>query len=314
MILLTGGSGFIGSNLLEKLNKIGRTDVIVVDNINSKEKSNNLSGLNYSYNINKNYLWKWIQENQPELSLIIHLGACTDTTELDKKYLKNNNIDYSKRLFEIAVKSNIPFIYASSAATYGDGSNGFSDKHSKLNNLEPLNEYGRSKHYFDRWLIIQKNKPKHWVGLKFFNVYGPNEKHKKDMASAVFKFIKKAKKNNLIKIFEGSHGYSKGEQKRDFIFVDDVIEIIMWFSFSKIKNGIYNVGTGNTTTFNNIAKCISRIKKDVNIIHIDFPNHLYDIYQAYTKADIKKLKSSGFKHNFISIDRGIKKMIEIYFD
>ena len=314
MILLTGGSGFIGSNLLSKLNKKGRTDVIVVDNINSREKSGNLTGLNYSYNINKNNLWSWIKDNQPKLSLIIHLGACTDTTELDKKYLKNNNFEYSKRLFKIAKRENIPFIYASSAATYGDGSNGFSDEHSKLKDLVPLNEYGRSKHNFDKWLILQKEKPNRWVGLKFFNVYGPNEKHKKNMASAVFKFVNQAKKNNLIKIFKGSHGYSKGEQERDFIFVDDVIEIIMWFSFSNIKNGIYNVGTGATTTFNNIAKCISKIKKDVNIMHIDFPNNLYDIYQAYTKANINKLKKSGFKHNFISIDQGIKKMIEIYFE
>jgi len=314
MILLTGGSGFIGSNLLSELNKAGINDAIIVDNINSIEKSANLNGLNYSFSINKYNFWSWIVREQPKISLIIHLGACTDTTELNKQYLKENNIEYSKRLFKIATIENIPFIYASSAATYGSGINSFSDLHSKLNKLEPLSEYGRSKHAFDKWLLTQKEKPSYWIGLKFFNVYGPNEEHKKNMASAVFKFIDQARQDSLIKIFKGSHGYNNGEQERDFIFVDDVIKVIMWFSFNKGKNGIYNVGTGTTTTFNRIAKCITKEKKDVSILYIDFPNHLYDMYQAYTKADIKKLQNSGYKDNFISIDQGIKKMIEIYFD
>ena len=312
MILLTGGAGFIGSNTLLALNKCSRKDIIVVDNINSKEKSNNIKGLDYLFNINKNDLWSWLNSNKPKLSLIIHLGACTDTTENDKKYLKKNNLEYSINLFKIAQKEDIPFIYASSAATYGNGKNGFSDDHNWLDELEPLNEYGRSKHLFDKWLINQKQKPENWAGLKFFNVYGPNETHKGNMASAVYKFVNQSKENKIIKLFKGSHGYEDGEQERDFIYVKDVVDIILWFSFSNPKNGIYNVGSGKTTTFNAIANHLSKIVKGAKKVYIDFPTGLLDIYQAYTKAEINKLRQSGFKKDFISIENGLSKMIKAY--
>tara|TARA_B100000519_G_scaffold119946_1_gene103533 strand:+ start:256 stop:1197 length:942 start_codon:yes stop_codon:yes gene_type:complete len=312
MILLTGGAGFIGSNTLLALNKCSRKDIIVVDNINSKEKSNNIKGLDYLFNINKNDLWSWLNSNKPKLSLIIHLGACTDTTENDKKYLKKNNLEYSINLFKIAQKEDIPFIYASSAATYGNGQNGFSDDHNWLDELEPLNEYGRSKHFFDKWLINQKQKPENWAGLKFFNVYGPNETHKGNMASAVYKFVNQSKENKIIKLFKGSHGYEDGEQERDFIYVKDVVDIILWFSFSNPKNGIYNVGSGKTTTFNAIANHLSKIVKGAKKVYIDFPTGLLDIYQAYTKAEINKLRQSGFKKDFISIENGLSKMIKAY--
>lgn len=291
MIILTGGAGFIGTNILRELNTRGKEDILVVDNIGKTRKWVNLRGCHFRQYINKQDLWEWLDVNSDvDIEAIIHMGACSDTSEKDFDYLIRNNTNYSQKLWDIAVEKQCTFIYASSAATYGDGSLGFSDKLEKADDLIPVNAYGMSKHLFDLWALHQTNQPPQWIGLKYFNVYGPYESHKGDMASVVYHGFNQIQETGKMRLFK-SHdaNYKHGEQKRDFIFVNDVVKFTLLLMDETAKSGLYNIGTGVARTFDELAKALFRtMEKTVNIEYFDMPSSIRKHYQYFTMADMRK--------------------------
>ena len=301
--ILTGGAGFIGSNILKMLNDSGLDDVVIVDNIASTDKWKNLVGKKYAEYIHKN---EFLQKPQPkDISHIIHIGACSSTTEKDFDYLYKNNFEYTKKLWQFCAEKEINFIYASSAATYGNGENGFSDT-CDLNTLQPLNGYGYSKHIFDLWAEKQTKKPKQYVGLKFFNVYGPNEYHKGTMASVIYHGYKQIKETGKMKLFK-SHNpkYADGGQLRDFVYVKDVCNVVKFFIENPDKNGLFNVGTGKAESFETLGLSIFKaLDIPANIEYIDMPEHLRAKYQYFTEANIDKLRGIGYNEPFHSLEDG----------
>lgn len=315
MILLTGAAGFIGSCMLSFLNQKGNNDIIIVDDFSKKEKENNWKNKNYTKIIDRNELFNYLNQETTDIEYIIHLGARTDTTEKKWAIFEELNIEYSKSLFLFATKNNIPFIYASSAATYGNGELGFKDSHDIINHLIPLNPYGKSKNDFDRWILTQKNKPNKWYGFKFFNVYGPNEYHKGRMASVILHTFRQIKSTNKMKLFRSHHvDFKNGEQKRDFIYVKDLIQILYLFTQHKIENGIYNLGTGKARTFLDLANNVFdslKIKSDISFI--DTPIDIRNNYQYFTEADSNKLSSALENHmTFHSLEEGVKDYVQNY--
>lgn len=272
-IVVTGGAGFIGSCIITSLNDNQYEDIIIVDDISTTEKWKNINGKKYITYINKTVFWDRIKEFK-DITHVIHMGACSSTTETNFDYLWDNNVEFSKKLFLFCIEHEISFIYASSAATYGNGSMGFSDR--SIESLKPLNRYGYSKHVFDLWVEKQSKKPKQCVGLKFFNVYGPNEYHKNGMFSMVYQGYKQIVANGEIKLFKsGCSDISDGEQKRDFIYVKDICKLIIWLMQNEEISGLYNVGTGVARSFNDLAKSIfSALQKDSKIVYIDMPSEL----------------------------------------
>ncbi|MBN1871633.1 MAG: ADP-glyceromanno-heptose 6-epimerase [Candidatus Omnitrophica bacterium] len=312
MIVLTGGAGFIGSCLLRRLNDDGISDIIVVDSRLNKEKEKNLSGKKFDSFIGKERFLSTIQSNRlgKKVDTIFHLGACTSTLVMDEDYLKKNNVDYSKELAKYSLAHDIRFIYASSGATYGDGTKGFSDDDKDTIKLKPLNPYGYSKHLFDLWLI-KKGLTDKVAGLKYFNVFGPNEYHKKEMRSVVAKSFYSIVKDKKMKLFRsGTAQYADGEQKRDFIYVKDAVSITYFFFKNREKCGIYNVGTGRARTWNDLAKSIfSALDFSPVIEYIDMPESLKDKYQYFTEADITKLRGSGYRENFYELEDAVKEYV-----
>ncbi len=303
-IAVTGGAGFIGANLVLKLKEIGKTDIVVVDHIFPSNKKN-LSLLENVKYFDKDEFINIVQQNKlPQISTIIHLGARTDTAETDENFLKKNNTEYSKILYTYSVKNKIPFIYASSASTYGDGKLGYDDS---TRNLNPLNAYGKSKYVFDEWVLNSAEKPPQWAGLKFFNVFGPYESHKGQMASVAyhgFNEIKEYGKINLFKSYKKE--FRNGEQKRDFIYIKDVVDIILFFLDHPNLSGIYNVGTGQARTFYDLATSLfSALNKTPVIKFIDMPEELKEKYQYFTEAKIAKLRSAGYKQKFYPIEHAV---------
>ncbi|MEC7840433.1 MAG: ADP-glyceromanno-heptose 6-epimerase [Chlamydiota bacterium] len=291
LIIVTGGAGFIGSNVIKLLNDRGEFNIIVVDELGSSEKWKNLVGKRFIHLLEKDQLFDWLSGRHSEIRAFIHLGACSDTTEMDAAYLLKNNYQYSKELAEYAIKHGHRFIYASSAATYGDGSCGFMDDHDQLQDLQPLNMYGYSKHLFDLWL---KNEGllDQVVGLKYFNVYGPNECHKGRMASVVQKFVPIAQAEGVIKLFKSSEPdkYMDGGQLRDFIYVKDAARMTVDFLDNE-ASGIYNIGRGIPTQWNELANAIfNSLNKPSRIEYFPMPKDLIKAYQNYTCADINKVK------------------------
>jgi len=309
-IILTGGAGFIGSCLLKYLNEKGIKDILIVDNLN-EEKAKNIKDRKYCCYYQKEEFILKIEEKKIDknFDFIIHLGACTNTREKNVEYIIKNNFIYSKKLALFSLENDIPFIYASSASTYGKEEN-FSDDENIIENLVPTNLYGLSKHIFDLWVVNNKLNEK-FVGLKFFNVYGPNEEHKKDMRSIISKGYRQIKETGSIKLFKSyKKEYRDGEQKRDFIYVFDVCDVIWFFIENKNKCGIYNVGTGKAISFNEIAKLLFKymgIKEKIE--YIDMPEDVKNHYQYFTQANIEKLKNTGYKKNFTDIEEGIKEYI-----
>lgn len=312
MIILTGGAGFIGSCFLQKLNSNNITNIIIVDNLGSSEKWKNLVGKKFIDFIHKDNFLEKINNNHfgNNIQVIFHFGACTDTTERNADYMLYNNYTYSKELAKYAIKNNIRFIYSSSAATYGNGENGYKD--TDFYNLRPLNIYGYSKHLFDLW-VLENNYDNYFTGLKFFNVFGPNEYHKKDMASMVYKSYKQVLENNKIMLFKSNHkDYQDGEQKRDFIYVKDVVEVI-WNIYNSNIMGIYNLGTGQASTWNQLAYAVfNSLGKEANIEYVDMPENLAEQYQNFTQADMKRLKGKNVLPSFYSLNEAIEDYIKNY--
>ncbi|MCD6407422.1 ADP-glyceromanno-heptose 6-epimerase [bacterium] len=310
-IILTGGAGFIGSCFLWKLNKEGIEDIFVVDHLNER-KEKNLKNKKFSDYFEKGEFLRLIEKDKIErVDAVIHLGACTSTVETNAEYIIENNYIYSKILAEWCLRNNIRFIYASSAATYGDGENGFSDEDEITLKLKPLNLYGISKHLFDLWVVSNKLTGK-FVGLKFFNVYGPNEYHKGEMRSIVAKAYDEIVKTGKIKLFKSYRKNIKdGEQKRDFISVFDVINVIFFFMKNPTVSGIFNVGTGKARSFNEVANIIfSILGKTPLIEYVEMPERIKRQYQYFTEARVEKLRKAGYTENFSSLEEGIKSYIE----
>jgi ADP-L-glycero-D-manno-heptose 6-epimerase len=306
-IIITGAAGFIGSCLVEKLNEEGLTDLILVDDFTKIEKKGNLKGKIFSAKIERTDFFNWLNENNKEIDFIFHIGARTDTTEFDKSIFDELNVNYSKKIWGISSEYKIPLVYASSAATYGLGEYGYEDNHEVVSKLKPLNPYGDSKNDFDKWALEQQNQPPFWAGLKFFNVYGPNEYHKGRMASVIFHAFHQISVNNRMKLFR-SHNpkYKDGGQLRDFIYVKDLINVCFFLLKSQPESGIYNLGSGTARTFNDLAiSTFNALNKAIEIDFIDTPLDIRDKYQYFTEANMSKLKNSGYQDEFYSLEEGV---------
>jgi ADP-L-glycero-D-manno-heptose 6-epimerase len=316
MIILTGGAGFIGSAMLWELNRNGEEEVIVVDDLGSTStnKWRNLSGLRFSDFIQKDLFPDLLDRNAIEgISAIIHMGANSSTTETDADHLLVNNFGYSKKIASYCMAHNVRLIYASSAATYGDGSNGYSDSIATFNSLRPLNMYGYSKQMFDCW-ALKNGILNHAAGLKFFNVYGPNEYHKDDMSSVVFKAYHQIREKGSVKLFQSHRpDFRDGEQLRDFVYVRDCTRIMAWLLENPSATGVYNVGTGEARSFRDLATAtFSALGIQPVIDYTPMPETLRDKYQYYTCADISQLRMAGFNEAFTSLEDGIKEYVQHY--
>lgn len=311
MIILTGARGFIGSVLLKKLNNEGYENIILVDELENSAKDYTLKNLKYKELIDRALFLDWLKKNKEKIEVIFHLGARTDTTETDKSIFDELNLNYSKTLFEYCTEHKIPFIYASSAATYGDGAFGYNDEQS-IHNLQPLNEYGWSKQNFDLWVNEQSKKPPFWAGMKFFNVYGPHENHKGRMASVVYHAYHQIKKTGKMKLFQSHHSnFKDGEQQRDFIFVEDVVNICLFLFKNKVESGIYNVGSGQARTFLDLVKAVfHNLDIQPKIEFIPTPEDIRDKYQYFTEASMSKLRNQGFQKEFHTLEKGVEKYID----
>ena len=314
MIAVTGAAGFIGSCMVRKLNDEGLSNILIVDEFSHEEKNRNLEGKKYLEKVHRNDFPGWLWEKHYFVDAIFHLGARTDTTEKDWGIFQELNLDYSKALWELCAKHNIPLIYASSAATYGLGEHGYDDRHDIVGQLHPLNPYGESKNRFDEWALKQAAQPPHWYGLKFFNVYGPNEYHKGRMASVIFHTARQIKATGGMKLFRSHRkDYEDGQQSRDFVYIKDVIDILFWLFRKQPANGLYNLGTGKARTFYDLAAATFRaMGREPNISFIDTPEDIRDTYQYFTEANMNKLREVGYEKDFYSLEEGIEDYVKGY--
>jgi len=329
-IVITGAAGFIGSCLVSFLNEAGYENLILVDDFSKHEKDVNLEGEAFSKKIEREEFFDWLEKENPEIYFFYHIGARTDTTEFDYSVHEHLNVEYSKKVWHYCAQKNVPLVYASSAATYGSGELGYKDDESIIEKLRPLNPYGISKNEFDKWALrqaqddtlrqAQGESPPKWAGLKFFNVYGPNEYHKGRMASVIFHSYNQIKKNGFVKLFK-SHKkeFKDGEQLRDFIYVKDVLKICFWFLECWQKDpqtfisGIYNVGTGKARSFNDLVNAtFSALDKRTQIEYIDMPEDIRETYQYFTEADMDKIHAAGYSQPFYSLEDGIKDYVISY--
>ena len=314
MIVITGAAGFIGSVLVKKMNLEGRKDLIVVDDFSREEKNKNLESKKFIQPIHRDDFFEWLDNHHNEVNFVLHIGARTDTTEFNKEIFDVLNLNYSKQTWFRCTEYKIPLIYASSAATYGLGEYGYKDDHEIVGKLKPLNPYGESKNDFDKWVLEQTMEPPFWAGLKFFNVYGPNEYHKGRMASVIQHAYKQVKENGKVKLFR-SHNpeFKDGEQLRDFIYVKDVVDVIYFLMTNKPDSGLYNLGTGKARTFYDLASATFKALHLKPIIEfIDTPEDIRDKYQYYTEADMGKLFAADYDKPFYSLEKGIDDYVKNY--
>ena len=314
MIVVTGAAGFIGSCLVTRLNADNFNDIVVVDNFTVAKKEPNLQGKKIREYVDRMAFFDWLDQNYEEVEFIFHLGARTDTTEYNKDVLNLLNLDYSKKVWLACCEYQIPLVYASSAATYGSGTLGYDDDENIIPLLRPLNPYGESKNEFDKWALTQTAKPFFWAGLKFFNVYGPNEYHKGRMASVVQHAFRQISDNGRLTLFR-SHNpdYADGEQKRDFIYIKDVVEVCYFLMHHRQNSGIYNLGTGEARTFLALAfATFSAMGQEANIDFRDTPADIRDTYQYFTQASMEKLRHIGFTRPFYTLEEGITDYVQQY--
>lgn len=318
VILVTGAAGFIGSCMVGYLNRKGFHNIIIVDKFDEESKRHNYEDKKIITRVEREELFDWLKEHPMHIDFVFHLGARTDTTEFDYSILEKLNVDYSQHIWNYCSEKNIPLVYASSAATYGDGELGYKDDHDLPFKLNPLNPYGRSKNEFDKWALKEKKQPPNWYGLKFFNVYGPNEYHKERMASVIFHSFNQIRSTGMVKLFR-SHKpeYNDGEQLRDFVYVKDVVGICFWL-MSRVNetagippSGLYNLGTGKARTFKDLVAAIFKnLGKEPVIEFIDTPMDIRDKYQYFTEADMSKIRKAGYKEEFYSLEKGIETYVK----
>jgi len=314
MIVVTGAAGFIGSCLVSRLNQDGYSDVVIVDDFSHPEKQKNLSGKKFSQEIHRDVFPDWLIKNSKDVKFVFHIGARTDTTEFDVEIFDRLNVHYSQALWNICSDAGIPFVYASSAATYGEGEFGYNDDHSIFPKLQPLNPYGWSKQQFDLWALRQDKQPPFWAGLKFFNVYGPNEFHKARMASVIFHAFNQINKSGEVKLFRSHRPeYKDGWQLRDFVYVKDVVEVCLYLMNNKVESSIFNLGTGKARSFYDLADATFKaLNKETKIQFIDIPADIRDKYQYFTEANMQKLINTGYTRPFTSLEEGVADYVKNY--
>lgn len=308
VIMVTGAAGFIGSCMTGFLNRKGYHNIIIVDDFDKENKKPNYEDKKICARVDRDELFEWLNRYRMQINFVFHLGARTDTAEFDYSVLEKLNVDYSKKIWNYCTEKNIPLVYASSAATYGSGELGYKDDHELPGKLNPLNPYGKSKNEFDKWALTQKEKPPFRAGLKFFNVYGPNEYHKGRMASVIFHAFNQIQSTGKVKLFK-SHKkeYRDGEQLRDFVYVKDVVDICFWLMNERPLSGLYNLGTGKARTFKDLVTAIFKtLGKEPVIEYIDTPADIRDKYQYFTEADMSKLRKAGYKEKFYSLEEGVE--------
>lgn len=314
MIVVTGAAGFISSCLVSALNDKGFDQIVVVDDFTKTEKEQNLVGKSIVAKVPRHEFFAWAKDFAAEIDFVFHLGARTDTTEFDQSIFDELNLNYSKDMWQFCAENNIPLIYASSGATYGLGEHGYADSHEIVDQLKPLNPYGDSKNDFDKWALQQDVAPPFWAGLKFFNVYGPNEYHKGRMASVIFHAFNQITKTGGMKLF-ASHNpeYKDGEQLRDFVYVKDVVAVCLFLMDQQPENGLYNLGTGEARTFLDLTKATFKaMGKPEQISFVPTPEDIRDKYQYFTEADMTKLRKAGYKETFYSLEEGVEDYVKHY--
>lgn len=314
MIVVTGAAGFIGSCLTGYLNTLGFENIVIVDEFSREDKIPNWIEKKYTYKIERDGFFDWLTTENPPIAYVFHLGARTDTTEFDYAVHERLNVNFSKDIWQYCTQKQIPLVYASSAATYGAGELGYEDSHSIVNQLQPLNAYGISKNEFDKWAILQKETPPAWFGLKFFNVYGPNEFHKGRMASVIFHSVNQIRTTGLVKLFKSHRpNFKDGQQLRDFIYVKDLLKVAVWLMGNQPSSGLYNLGTGIARSFEDLVKAtFAAMDLTPKIEFIDMPEDIREKYQYFTEANMSKLKAAGYLEAFSSLEDGVDDYVRKY--
>lgn len=314
MIVVTGAAGFIGSGLVAKLNSEGYNDIVLVDDFSRDDKRNNYEGKKYSEKVDREHFYAWLRANHRQVEFIFHLGARTNTAEFDRSIFDKLNLGYSQMIWNACVEFGLPVVYASSAATYGMGEHGYNDDHATIPLLKPLNPYGDSKNDFDNWALVQEKKPHFWAGLKFFNVYGPNEFHKSRMASVIFHSFNQIKASGKMKLFRSHNpNFTDGGQMRDFVYVKDLCDVMFFLMQTRKDSGIYNMGTGKARTFLDLTKATFKamgVPEDIGFV--DTPEDIRDKYQYFTEANMSKLRSVGYSKPFTSLEDGVSDYVKNY--
>lgn len=313
-IVVTGAAGFIGSCLIQKLYDEGYENIVAVDDFSKLEKLKNLENKLFIFKVKRTEFFSWLDVNYQQVDFILHIGARTDTTETNWEIFQELNVNYSQRMWENCAYYQIPLIYASSAATYGLGEQGYVDNHAVVDKLKPLNLYGVSKNEFDKWALKQEEEPPFWAGLKFFNVYGPNEYHKNRMASVVYHAFNQIKESGSVRLFKShNENYKDGEQLRDFIYVKDLLQLIFFLMKYRPDSGLYNVGTGQARSFYDLVSAVfAAMGKDKKIEFIDTPEDIRDKYQYFTEANMEKLREAGYTKAFTSLEEGVDDYVKNY--
>jgi ADP-L-glycero-D-manno-heptose 6-epimerase len=313
-IIVTGAAGFIGSCLVGYLNERGYREITVVDDFSHPEKAANLEGKHFRRRVEREAFFDWLNTERPAVDAFFHIGARTDTTEFDYSIHQRLNVEYSQRVWNYCAKNQVPLVYASSAATYGDGELGYDDDHESPFSLRPLNPYGVSKNEFDKWAVKHPVQPPFWAGLKFFNVYGPNEYHKGRMASVIFHAFNQINDSGEVKLFRShKEGFKDGEQLRDFVYVKDVLKVCEWLMQHRPGSGLYNLGTGKARSFTDLVKATyAGLDREPHIRFIDMPEDIREKYQYFTEANMTKLQRAGYTDPFYSLEDGVGDYVRNY--